>query len=574
MKYGLIALFVVGLSFLFMILPKFGRRPLTLSDREIFEFLKTLFLILLFSSSSLLFAFYFPSLSYLLASAIMIFLIELTLKAYPRLRGLRLLFLCGIALYLANSGVRIHFLSSPFGGYRYLNSLSIPLTILWFVIVSNSMAVLDEIRGAALGVSSIASIVFCVVAYIQDQELWDAVALSLFVFLFCITLFWFKGDDKLGDELSTMLGFLLASIAVLGVLKKTAFLTLLVPMLVLAVPIVNISYAFVSGYVHPLSSDILRGKTLYRYLLSFGLGEREISALINLLSLYFALCAVLIFKYAKPSLVLLALFGAIIVARIYIRLMGGGAHLAELGMKRRILGVRVDNLSLDYALGRLEAFLRDGLNHIIVTPDSPALLTALEDEEYRRILEEADMVLPDGVGVVLASKLVGQPIKKRLPGIDLMNAILERAAFYGRRVFLLGSREGVAERAAINIERAFPGIKVVGVHHGYFGEDEEEEVIRKIRDLKPDYLFVAMGVPKQEKWMYRNRDKLGVPIMMGVGGSLDVWAGDVKRAPLIFRKLCLEWLYRALREPWRWKKIIKLYRLIWLLTLTFLKGSE
>ncbi|MBC7331524.1 MAG: WecB/TagA/CpsF family glycosyltransferase, partial [Synergistetes bacterium] len=574
MVYILFVLFIFALSFLFTVLPKFGSRSLTSEDREKFMFLKTLFSILLFTSSSLLFVFRFPNLSPVVFSGVLVFLVELVLKAYPTLRSLRLLFLCGIALYLANSGVRIHFLSLPDGGYRYLSSLSIPLTILWFAVVSNSIVILDEIRGAALGVSSIASLVFCIVAYIQDQGLWDAVALSLFVFLFCVALFWFKGDEQLGDELSTMLGFLLASVAILGVLKKTAFLTLLVPILVLAVPIVNMSYALVSGYVHPLSSGVLRSKTLYRYFISLGLGEREISALINLLSLYFAFCAVLIFKYSKPSLVLLSLLGAFVLAKGYVRFVGGKAHLVNLGMRRNILGIRVDNVSLEYALGRMEAFLRDGFSHIIVTPDSPALLTALEDREYREILEKADMVVPDGIGVVIISKLLGQPIRERLPGIELMNASLERAAFYGRKVFLLGSKRGVAERAAKNIELAFPGIKIVGIHHGYFDEAEEKELIEKIRQAKPDYLFVAMGVPKQEKWIYKNRDKLGVPIMMGVGGSLDVWAGDVKRAPLIYRKLCLEWLYRALKEPWRWKKIMKLYKLFWILTLNFLKGSE
>lgn len=576
MNYAFVALFIVTLSFLFVVLPKFGRKPLSEVENRKIEFLKVLFSILLFASSSLLFVIQFPSLSPILLSSILVFLVEFTLKAYPALRSLRLLLLCGIALYLANSGVCIHFLSSPGGGYRYLSFLSLPLTILWFIVVSNSLAVLDEVRGAAIGVSTIASFVFSVVAYIQDQELWEAVALSMFIFLFCLALLWVKGDERLGEELSTMIGFLLASVAILGVLKRTALLTLLVPILVLGVPIINISYAVMHGYVHPLSSSLSKSRGLYKYLLSLGLEEREIAALINLLSLYFAMGAIFVFKYPKAYIVLSVLLGAFLLTKVYVRLVRWkwAPLTLESGMKRNILGVRIDDISLDYALGRIEAFLRDGLSHIIVTPDSPAIITALEDKDYRKVLEEADMVVPDGIGIVIMSKLLGQSIKKRLPGIELMNAMLERAAFYGRKVFLLGAKEGVAEKAAKNMEFAFPGIKVVGAYHGYFNENEEGKVIAKIREAKPDYLFVAMGVPKQEKWIYKNKDKLGVPIMMGVGGSFDVWAGDVKRAPLIFRKLGLEWLYRAFKEPWRWKKIIKLYRLAWLLLLNFLKGSE
>ncbi len=574
-KYLLFCLFIVVLSLVFVILPKFGRRKLDNEEKAKVEFFKTLGIALIFASSSLVFVMGFPGTSPILIGAFIVFLMELVSRAYNLPKNLKLCFLSGVALYLVQEGVCIRFITSPAGGYYYLSSLSIPLTILWFIWVSNAVSILDEIKGASLGVSFVASILFGLVAYLQNQELWDAVALSMFILGFGLALSWIKGYDRLGNELSSMLGFLLASVAILGLLKRTALLTLFVPIFILAVPLINVSYAVISGYVHPLSSSFSKERnSLYRYLLSLGLGEREISSLIHLLSLYFAFGALLMFRFPNVYLAFVVFLGAFLLAKGYVRYaVGLSAFLSEAGMKRRIFGVRVDNISLEYALGRVEAFLRDGESHIIVTPDSPAILTALEDEEYRKILEEADMVLPDGIGVVVASKLLGQPIRGRLPGIELMNAMLERASFYGRKVFLLGAKKGVAEKAAENMMKAFPGLNIVGVNDGYFDEVKEEEIISRIREVQPHYLFVGMGVPKQEKWIFRNKERLSVPIMMGIGGSLDVWAGNVKRAPLIFRKLGLEWLYRAIREPWRFKKILKLYKFAWLILLNLLKGS-
>lgn len=568
--------FVLGLALMLVILPKLARKASNEEPEDKVYFFKSLASIVLFASSSLFLVTYFPMLSPILIGAIFVFLIGLVSKAYEIPKSLKLLLLSGVGLYLVKQGVCIHFISSPAGGYYYLSSLAVPLTILWFVVVSNSLTIMDEIGGVSLGISLMASLVFGVVAYLQDQELWDAIALSMFVLVFCLGLILINGYSRLGDELSGMVGFLLASVAIIGVLKRTALLTLFVPILVLGVPLINMSYAVVSGYVHPLSANLYRkGSNLYSYLASFGLGEGEISSLIHLLSAYFAIGAILIFRFPRVYLAIVVLLGAFLLAKGYIRVMAGAYRsLEEYGMRRRIFGIRVDNISLDYALGRVEAFLRDGDSHIIVTPDSPAILTALEDGEYREVLEKADIVVPDGIGVVIASRLLGQPIRSRLPGIELMNAMLNRASFYGRKVFLLGAEKGVAEKAAQNMKEAFPGLKIVGVYHGYFDELEERRVIQSIRETRPDYLFVAMGVPKQEKWMFRNKDVLGVPIMMGVGGSFDVWAGNVKRAPVFLRRLGLEWLYRALREPWRFKKIIRLYKFLLLILVNLWKGSE
>ncbi len=567
--YLFLAVFVIVLSFL----PRYGRRGLEGNDKK--EFFRSICLILAFTSTSLLLVRVFPNLSSVLVSAVLVFWIGFYSQGYRVPRSLKLFLLSGIAIYLAREGVCIHFLSSLTGGYYYLSFLAIPLTVLWIVGISNSLVILDEVEGASLGVSLIASTVFGLVAYMQHQGLWDAIALSSLTAIFCAVLIVVKGGRRLGEGFSSMLGFLLATVAILGVLKRTAFLTLLIPIMILGVPLLNSSYAVVSGYIHPLASTFSdRKKRLYHHLLAMGLGEREIAFLIHILSLYLGIGALLLFKFPSVYIALFIPLGALFLIRGYTRFFSGTfSSVAEQGMRRRILGIRVDNISLEYALGRIEAFLRDGETHMIITPDSPAILTALEDEEYRKILDEADMVVPDGIGIVIAGRLLGQPISGRLPGIELMGAILRRASFHGRRVFLVGAKKGVAKRAAFNMKRAFPGIEIVGVSDGYFDKRGEKELIERIRRSRPHYLFVGMGVPKQEKWMYRNRHLLRVPVMMGVGGSFDVWAGDIKRAPLLLRKIGLEWLYRAILEPWRIRKILKLYRFALLLIINLLKGS-
>lgn len=174
-----------------------------------------------------------------------------------------------------------------------------------------------------------------------------------------------------------------------------------------------------------------------------------------------------------------------------------------------------------------------------------------------QIIEHAGMVVPDGIGLVIASRIVGQPLAERVTGIDLMGALIEYAAGSGARVFLLGGKPGIAEAAANNLRAQYPQLNIVDTHHGYFkgihtgnaGSEEEHEVVRRIAAQNVDMLFVALGAPKQEYFIERYCEELGAGLLMGVGGSLDVISGAVKRAPEIWQKMGLEWLYRILEDP-------------------------
>jgi N-acetylglucosaminyldiphosphoundecaprenol N-acetyl-beta-D-mannosaminyltransferase len=226
-----------------------------------------------------------------------------------------------------------------------------------------------------------------------------------------------------------------------------------------------------------------------------------------------------------------------------------------------VLGVGFDNVTMDEAAGQALS-LASGVNgkHYIVTPNSEIVYDSLKNPELRRILNSAAMVIPDGAGVVLASKILGTPLKQKVAGIDLAKRLLQGMAGRGLRVFLFGAKPGVAERAAKRLCEDVPGLTVCGTYHGFFKDDAEPLAV--INAAKPDAVLVCLGAPRQEKWMVKNLSATDTHRMIGLGGSLDGYAGDVKRAPDIMIKLNLEWFYRLLKEPNRIGRMMRLPKFI------------
>jgi N-acetylglucosaminyldiphosphoundecaprenol N-acetyl-beta-D-mannosaminyltransferase len=214
---------------------------------------------------------------------------------------------------------------------------------------------------------------------------------------------------------------------------------------------------------------------------------------------------------------------------------------------------------------KIDEFVKSKSPHLIVTPDSGAIVKAQKDKEFLEIINTADLVTPDEKGILFAAKIFNQPFYERISGIDLMQKICEKAEIEEYLIFLLGAKEGVAEKCAENLKNIYPKLKIVGTHHGYFSEDEEKDVIKKIKSQKPDVLFVAMGIPKQEKWINKNLKELNVPVCIGVGGSFDVISGRLKRAPKWMQDFGLEWLFRTIQEPKRILRIFDLPKFIFMI---------
>jgi len=223
--------------------------------------------------------------------------------------------------------------------------------------------------------------------------------------------------------------------------------------------------------------------------------------------------------------------------------------------KLNILGVAVDKVDRKGAMAAYKELLtREGCD-LIVTPNSEIVVRAGEDEELARILKEAALVIPDGIGLVYASRILKDPLTERVTGVDFLSDILADAAKEGYGVYILGSKPGTADAAAEAMKKAYPGLIISGTHHGYFKPEEERALAEEIGRSGARFLCVALGAPKQEKFVEAYKDILNVRCAMGVGGSLDVVAGRVKRAPKLWQNLHLEWLWRTLLEPKRLKRI-------------------
>ncbi|MBX9689882.1 MAG: WecB/TagA/CpsF family glycosyltransferase [Candidatus Obscuribacterales bacterium] len=223
--------------------------------------------------------------------------------------------------------------------------------------------------------------------------------------------------------------------------------------------------------------------------------------------------------------------------------------------RQKVLGYPVDVVDETLALSVIEDAWSRGRGMHVVTLNAEMVVAAQQDSQLDRIIRHAHLIVPDGAGVVWAVKLNGQEIS-RLPGIELAAGVLARAAVAGRRVALLGGKPEVMEQLLEVLPQRYPGINIVASQHGYFSVDENERVIDEIAQHEPELLLVALGVPKQEYFIDLMSASLPRTVKIGVGGSFDVWTGQVKRAPALMRRLNLEWLYRLAKEPWRFSRIM------------------
>lgn len=220
-----------------------------------------------------------------------------------------------------------------------------------------------------------------------------------------------------------------------------------------------------------------------------------------------------------------------------------------------ILGVGFDNVDMAEAVARAERML-DGGAHYIVTPNSEIVYDCMTNADLRGTINGADMVIPDGAGVVKASRILETPLKEKVAGVELAENLLTVLARRGASLYLLGAKPGIAERAAEKMRTLAPGLRIAGVRDGYFKDDGE--AVETVRAAAPDVVYVCLGSPRQEQFIAAHLEEMGCHIAIGLGGSLDVFAGEAKRAPKIFIKLGLEWFYRLLKQPSRLGRMMRL----------------
>lgn len=225
-------------------------------------------------------------------------------------------------------------------------------------------------------------------------------------------------------------------------------------------------------------------------------------------------------------------------------------------MRINVLGIGFDNLTMDEAAARGMELLHSPGAHRVVTPNPEIVEICRENLAARQAVNSASLVLADGIGVVKGAQMLGTPLKGRVPGIEFAARLMEAMAREGLSLYLLGAKPGIAEAAGVRLAEQYPGLKIAGTHDGYFQQDAP--VIQDIRDSGADCVFVCLGAPKQELWMAKNGEATGARLLCGLGGSLDVFAGAVERAPKFWSDHGLEWFYRLCRDPRRAGRMMKL----------------
>ena len=221
----------------------------------------------------------------------------------------------------------------------------------------------------------------------------------------------------------------------------------------------------------------------------------------------------------------------------------------------KFLNIEVDNLTMEESISRIEDLIIKRNNSYVVTPNVDHIVKLEDDEELREVYRNADLIVTDGMPLIWISNLTGEKIKEKISGSDLFPKLCERATKKGYSIFLLGAAEGIAEIAKKNLEEKYLGINIVGTYSPSFGfeknENEIDKIINIINEKKPDILAVGVGAPKQEKFIYKYKDRLNVPVSLAIGATIDFEAGNVKRAPKFMQNLGLEWFYRLIKEPKR-----------------------
>ena len=236
------------------------------------------------------------------------------------------------------------------------------------------------------------------------------------------------------------------------------------------------------------------------------------------------------------------------------------------------MGVGFDSLTMDEAVARARDLMAERRAAYVVTPNPEIVMLCREDPAAMQAVQGADLVLPDGIGVIYGAKILGTPLRAKLPGIDFASALMAQMGQEGKSVFLLGAKPGVADAAAEKMRERFPGLVIAGTNDGYFQDDDP--VVEKINAAQPDLLLVCLGAPKQELFMAKYGEATGCHLLMGLGGSMDIFAGVAQRAPEFYCKHNLEWFYRLIKNPSRFGRMMKLPKFLFAAIGCKLRGKK
>jgi N-acetylglucosaminyldiphosphoundecaprenol N-acetyl-beta-D-mannosaminyltransferase len=487
----------------------------------------------------------------------------------------------GIAAVGVPLGITITELKPPFTTHMVaLGAWRIPVTMAWMLAVTYAVVLCRRLPKLTAGLVTIIATTMAIAALaVGPSRSAPAAGLIGLTLAGAAAAASRRSYPSLGSSAHWAMGFTLAAITVAGMLKNTAFLVIGVPLLALGVPVGETTYAIVyGGRRGPRLAVGQRREWLHEALIRSGLSPRRTIALFYAATIYLCAVALLLVVVVHASfLIKLALLALFLAAGFVLFFMAAriAATPRETDEERvDMLGVPIARIDMEGALARVEQFIQERSPHMVVTSDGTSIVRAQEDAEYQEIVRGADMVTADGRGLVWMARVLGLPVKDRVSGVDMMDRLCALAAQRGYTVYLLGAQPGVAEEAARVMETRYPGLQVAGIQHGYFAAEEEPEVVARIAAVRPDILLVAFGAPRQEKWIRRHMEAARASVAIGVGGSFDVYAGRVERAPVWMQQAGLEWLWRAARDPKRIPRLWALPRLVFITLRAALTGRS
>jgi len=486
-----------------------------------------------------------------------------------RHRDTRYLFLL-VGLLYSLWGPGINFIGLSETRYLYLSQWSsFVITALWIAIFPALVQELDKIPGMSGHLLAVTFSLSIAVTFFSGQNLGEAFLVSLTA-LVLLAVFWSRHGHmyrQLGKPLAAFWGTILAGTSLLGVSKGITFSTLMIlPLGLFAIPIVEHSLHLASV---ALMNRTAGPRYLYRGLIGRGIDHPSTIHLITLMcgtlgavvSVFQLTDGLVTLMIVMLMLISVATFASPLIVKLHSRTLVARAPA--------IWGIHVDNVSMNYALSKVRmAIKRMEAPFLVVTLNAIAARLGRVDDLYRKAATSASLRLADGCGLVWGLKFLGTPVQERVTGIDFMEQICRNASVEGWPVYLLGSEEETVKRTATVLRERYQGLHICGYHSGYFSIDEEKDIISDIRNSGAKVLFVAMGVPKQEKWLYETLPLIGPVVAGGVGGAFDVISGKLARAPQAFQKCGLEWLYRLFQEPWRFKRDLQLFTFACLVLLT------
>ncbi len=535
-------------------------------DRSQYDYIRDVTLVTGFFMSVLWFGGYLSR--FVVGASFCALMIGILQQKYKN-RDLRFLFiLIGIMFALWGPGIR--FIGLPGGEYMYLSGWTAMLiTTIWIAIFPALIQELDHIPGMSGHLLAITFILSVAVTFFSGQDLGEAFLMSLTALLL-LAVFWSRHGHmyrQLGSPLAAFWGTVLAGTSLLGVSKGITFSTLMIlPLGLFAIPIMETSLHFASV---ALSNRTPNPRYIYRGLIKKGIEHPTAVHLITLLCATLGAVISVIQLTDGPLAWLITMFIVVSVVIFSLPVISRVHSHPLTSRAPRLWGVAIDNVSMNYAISKVRIALKKADKpFLVVTLNALAAHMARNDVSYRRAASGSSLCLADGWGIIWALKLLGTEIQERVTGIDFMEQVCRCASIEGWPVFLLGASEDTVNSAAHTLVHKFPGLNIAGCQSGYFTEEEEPQILERIRRSGAKVIFAGMGVPKQEIWLDQHLEEIGPVVGVGVGGAFDVISGKLKRAPDIFQKCGLEWFYRLVQEPWRFKRDLHLLTFVLLVFLT------